>query len=106
MPVFWTRGEHGSEHTRNRIEVPIDIAPNLLEQARQRAVAESLEAIFEEEMQNSCPIPMGTSMWLRVCSDPCSPRVQNTGMVASILTSIISAREDFLFRNRSGRSDI
>ena len=57
MPVFWTRGEHGSEHTRNRIEVPIDIAPNLLEQARQRAVAESLEAIFEEGMQNSCPIP-------------------------------------------------
>ena len=26
--------------------------------------------------------------------------------VASILTSIISAREDFLFTNRSGRSDI
>jgi hypothetical protein len=39
---------------------------------------------------------MGTSMWLRVCSEPCSPPVQNTGMVASILTSIISAREDFL----------
>jgi ubiquinone/menaquinone biosynthesis C-methylase UbiE len=41
--------------------VGIDIAPNLLEQARQRAVAESLEATFEEGvgMQNSCPIPDG-----------------------------------------------
>jgi AraC-like DNA-binding protein len=25
MPVFWTRGEHGSEHTCNHIEVPIGI---------------------------------------------------------------------------------
>jgi hypothetical protein len=49
-------------------------------------------------MQNRCPIPMGTSMWLRVCSELCSPRVQNTGMVAYILTSIISAREDFYSR--------
>jgi 2-polyprenyl-3-methyl-5-hydroxy-6-metoxy-1,4-benzoquinol methylase len=37
----------------------IDIAPNLLEQARQGAVAESLEATFEEEDTEQLPYPDG-----------------------------------------------
>jgi SAM-dependent methyltransferase len=39
--------------------VGIDIAPNLLEQARQRAVAESLEATFEEGDAEQLPYPDG-----------------------------------------------
>jgi len=39
-------------------------------------------------MQNSCPIPMGTSMWLRVCSEPYSPRVENRLRLSSLLLSL------------------
>jgi hypothetical protein len=39
--------------------VGINIAPNLLEQARQRAVAESLEATFEEGDAEQLPYPDG-----------------------------------------------
>ena len=82
----------------------VDIAPNLLEQARQRAVAESLEATFEEGDAEQLPYPDGhfdvvASMFGAIFA----PRPEQ---VASILTSIIFAREDFLFTNRSGRSGI
>jgi ubiquinone/menaquinone biosynthesis C-methylase UbiE len=39
--------------------VGIDIAPNLSEQTRQRAVVESLEAIFEEADAEQLPYPDG-----------------------------------------------
>src|SRR5260370_8025128 len=46
-----------------------------------RRVSERLQRVSRRPsrrgMQHSCPISMGTSMWLRVCSEPCSPRVQN-----------------------------
>ena len=84
----------------------IDIAPNLLEQARQGAVAESLGATFEEGDTEQLPYPDGHFDVVASMFEPCSPQVQNTGMIASILTSIISAREDLLFTSRSGRSDI
>ena len=52
MPVFWTRGEHGSEHTRNHIEVAIGIGQlfciPLLEGRLETLCNRSLTCLFQE----------------------------------------------------------